>query len=82
MQFKELEKDLKTHLSGDVHFDEISRKIYSVDASIYEIDPIGIVLPRSKEDLIEAVKIAKNIAFQSSHAGLPLVLRAAVSEKL
>ncbi|WP_059359065.1 FAD-binding and (Fe-S)-binding domain-containing protein [Parachlamydia acanthamoebae] len=59
MQFKELEKDLKTHLSGDVHFDEISRKIYSVDASIYEIDPIGIVLPRSKEDLIEAVKIAK-----------------------
>jgi len=58
------EQALKEAIQGEVRFDEISRKIYSVDASIYEIEPLGVVLPNSKEDLIKAVQIAK--AFQIS----------------
>jgi len=54
----ELENELKQHVDGEIRFDEISCHVYSVDASIYEIKPIGIVLPRTKEALITAVTIA------------------------
>lgn len=53
------EKDLRQTLSSEIRFDAISRRVYSVDASIYEVEPIGIVLPKNKSDLITAVKIAK-----------------------
>lgn len=52
------EKDLKNAVSGEVYFDTIRRQIYSVDASIYEIEPLAILLPKSKEDIISAVKVA------------------------
>jgi FAD/FMN-containing dehydrogenase/Fe-S oxidoreductase len=55
---KNFENDLKNAVEGDVYFDEMHRKIYSVDASIYEIEPIGILQPKSKADIIAAVKIA------------------------
>lgn len=38
--------------------DPISKAVYSVDASIYEISPIAIVLPRSREEVVSAVRIA------------------------
>lgn len=52
------EKELKESIQGEIHFDPISRRAYSVDASIYEIEPLGIVVPKTKQDLINAVKIA------------------------
>ncbi|PJD95413.1 MAG: oxidoreductase [Parachlamydia sp.] len=52
------EQALKNAMQGEVRFDEISRTIYSVDASIYEVEPVGVVLPNSREDLIKAVHIA------------------------
>ena len=55
----QLIKDLSANLAGDVRFDTVSRKVYSVDASIYEVEPIAIVLPKTKHDLISAVQIAK-----------------------
>lgn len=54
-----LEQDLKAEIIGEVRFDEISRRVYSVDASIYEILPMGIVLPKTREDLIKAITIAQ-----------------------
>lgn len=42
----------------EVRLDAISQAIYSVDASIYEIKPKAIVLPKNRADLIAAVKIA------------------------
>jgi FAD/FMN-containing dehydrogenase/Fe-S oxidoreductase len=54
-----LEEELRKRISGEIHFDSMHRKIYSVDASIYEIEPVGIVIPRSKEDVIQAVNIAR-----------------------
>lgn len=56
---KELASDLQQHIEGEIHFDPIHRRVYSVDASIYEIEPIGIVVPKHKNDLLTAVAIAK-----------------------
>src|SRR5687767_8895261 len=53
-----LEKHLRRHLAGEVRFDKASRKLYSTDASIYQIEPLGVVLPRGEEDLQTAVQIA------------------------
>ncbi len=55
---KSLEQALRGEVRGEIHFEEISRRVYSVDASIYEIEPIGIVLPQDKADLVAAVRIA------------------------
>ena len=52
-----IEAELRHTTSCECRFDEISRLIYSVDASIYEVKPLGIILPRSEEDLKRAVDI-------------------------
>lgn len=57
---QQLFNSLKANISGEVYFDTIHKKVYSVDASIYEIEPIGVVLPKCLEDLIQVVKIAKS----------------------
>ncbi len=51
-------KELQKHTSCELRFDELSRRIYSVDASIYEILPLGVAIPKNREDLIKAVQIA------------------------
>ncbi|MBB65030.1 MAG: oxidoreductase [Waddliaceae bacterium] len=59
MSMERLIRDLKNHLEGDVYSDQISRQIYSVDASIYQIEPLVIVLPKTKDDIITTSIIAK-----------------------
>jgi FAD/FMN-containing dehydrogenase/Fe-S oxidoreductase len=41
-----------------VLFDAFSRGRYSTDASIYQVEPIGVVVPRTEEDVVAAVQIA------------------------
>ena len=41
----ELLHDLSSVIQGDVRFDQISRALWSTDASIYQIEPLGVVLP-------------------------------------
>jgi FAD/FMN-containing dehydrogenase/Fe-S oxidoreductase len=55
---EKLAEALRQRLSGEVRDDAISRSVYSVDASIYEIRPDVIALPRTKRELIDAVCIA------------------------
>jgi len=45
-------------VEGDVLFDSFSRGRYATDASIYQIEPIGVLIPRSWEDVICAIQIA------------------------
>jgi FAD/FMN-containing dehydrogenase/Fe-S oxidoreductase len=45
-------------LEGEVLFDAFSRGRYSTDASIYQIEPIGVVVPRTEADIARAVQIA------------------------
>lgn len=51
-------KELQSEIQGELHFDSISRKIYSLDASIYEVEPLGIAIPRTVSDLQKIVSIA------------------------
>ncbi|SDW25960.1 FAD/FMN-containing dehydrogenase [Haloarcula vallismortis] len=43
--------DLQARIDGEVRFDEYSRQLYATDASLYEVLPIGVVYPRSTEDV-------------------------------
>lgn len=53
-----LARHLRQHIAGEVRFDPPSRKLYSTDASIYQIEPFGVVLPRSAADIVATVQIA------------------------
>jgi FAD/FMN-containing dehydrogenase/Fe-S oxidoreductase len=49
---------LRRELEGEVLFDEFTRGRYSTDASIYQIEPMGVVLPRNEQDVVRAIQIA------------------------
>src|SRR5687768_16949852 len=53
-----LQRELEAAIDGEVRFDRISRALYSTDASVYQIEPLGVVIPRSHEAVIRAVEIA------------------------
>ena len=53
-----LQKRLETAIQGEVLFDAFSRGRYSTDASIYQIEPLGIVIPKTDADLQAIVEIA------------------------
>ena len=40
-----LQHELQQRIAGDVRFDDFSRVLYSTDASIYQMKPIGVVIP-------------------------------------
>src|SRR5213592_177533 len=56
---RELEHELRRHVDGDVRFDRISRLLYSTDASMYQLEPIGVVIPRDADDVQAAVEVAR-----------------------
>jgi len=61
--FTELQRDhlarhLRKHLAGEVRFDAASRHLYSTDASIYRMEPLGVVIPKSVEDIVATAQIA------------------------
>jgi FAD/FMN-containing dehydrogenase len=49
---------LRREVRGDVLFDAASRGRYSTDASIYQIEPVGVVVPQTEEDALAALHIA------------------------
>ena len=49
---------LRREVRGEVLFDTASRGRYSTDASIYQIEPVGVVVPRTEEDAAAAFRIA------------------------
>ena len=59
---------LSKNIEGDVLFDPFNRGRYSTDASIYQVDPIGVVLPKTEQDLVRAVEI-------SADANTPILAR-------
>ncbi|MEO1710298.1 MAG: FAD-binding oxidoreductase, partial [Pseudomonadota bacterium] len=50
---------LRSQIEGEVLFDPFSRGRYATDASIYQIEPIGVVVPKSADDVQAAVTIAR-----------------------
>ena len=51
-----------------MYFDDYQRALYSTDASLYRIDPVGVVVPRTRQDVVRTVQIAAEF-------GVPLVPR-------
>ena len=59
-QRRELEQALKQRVAGEVRFDPFSRVLYSTDASIYQMEPVGVVIPRSPDDVQATIEIARD----------------------
>jgi len=62
--------DLRGALGGDLLFDPIARSPYSLDGSPYAIDPLGVIVPRTEDDVVDAVRYA-------AENGIPLHPRGA-----
>jgi FAD/FMN-containing dehydrogenase/Fe-S oxidoreductase len=52
-----LRRDLESAIEGEVRFDAISRALYSTDASVYQIEPLGVVVASSRDDVLRTVTI-------------------------
>ena len=69
-----LAQRLRRNVDGEVLFDAASRGRYSTDASIYQVEPIGVVVPRSAEAARSAIAVAAD-------AGVPVLPRGAGSSQ-
>ena len=54
----DLVAELRKQFRGDIRQDLASKILYSTDASIYQIEPAGVLIPRTPEDLQVAVELA------------------------
>src|ERR1043166_6418431 len=54
-----LERRLKAEVKGDVLFDRFSRGRYATDASHYQMMPVGVVVPRTVDDAVRAIALAR-----------------------
>ena len=68
VDLQRLEARLRGALAGEVRFDKGARAAYSADASNYRQVPVGVVLPRTVEDIVAAVAVARE-------HGVPLLAR-------
>jgi FAD/FMN-containing dehydrogenase/Fe-S oxidoreductase len=59
---------LRKQVQGEVRFDDLTRRLYSTDASIYQVVPLGVVIPRTRQDLVTAVQVAAEL-------GVPVTAR-------
>jgi FAD/FMN-containing dehydrogenase/Fe-S oxidoreductase len=69
---RELERRLRGDLDGEVRFDDYTRHLFSRDASMYSITPLGVVFPRHADDVAAAVTAA-------AEHGVPVVPRGAAT---
>src|ERR1044071_9116459 len=60
--------DCRRRIRGEVRFDNGSRALYATDGSNYRQVPIGVVLPRDKEDVVQTVAVCRRF-------GAPLLSR-------
>jgi FAD/FMN-containing dehydrogenase/Fe-S oxidoreductase len=50
--------DLRGAVDGELYFEPLDRAPYAHDASLYEIDPLGVVVPRSEDDVVTVARYA------------------------
>ena len=66
---QDIADELTRRVDGEVRFDPYSRLLYSTDASIYQMEPIGVVIPRTTDDVQAVVEFAAG-------EGIPVLPRA------
>lgn len=59
---------LRALIEGEVRFEKHDRMLYATDASIYQVEPIGVVIPAHEEDLVRVVRYCRE-------NGLPILPR-------
>jgi FAD/FMN-containing dehydrogenase/Fe-S oxidoreductase len=59
---------LAESVRGEVCFDRLSRALFSTDASVYQIVPLGVVFPKTEEDAVATVRTCARF-------GVPLTAR-------
>src|SRR4051794_41941680 len=55
-----LEERLTREITGKVLFDRFNRGRYATDASFYQIMPAGVVVPKTMEEALRALAIARD----------------------
>lgn len=50
--------ELKKRFTGDLRLDSAAKILYSTDASMYQIEPLGVAIPKTQDDLQAAVELA------------------------
>src|SRR5690348_7062724 len=68
-QREALAHHLRKNLAGEARVELASRKLYGTDASIYQIEPLGVVIPRSVEDVVATVQIAAEMRISITARG-------------
>ncbi|HXJ38993.1 MAG TPA: FAD-binding and (Fe-S)-binding domain-containing protein, partial [Bryobacteraceae bacterium] len=63
-----LQLDLERAITGEVRFDKVSKVLYSTDASVYQIEPVGVIVPKCREDIVRALDICRR-------HGCPITMR-------
>ena len=58
-QIEKIAKEIQGQVKGKVLFDEFSRGRYSTDASLYQIKPLGAVLPKDKNDVLKIMEYSQ-----------------------
>ena len=56
---EDLRRDLEASVDGEVRFDTLTRALYSTDASVYRIEPQGVVVVRHRDDVVRTIEIAR-----------------------
>ena len=51
-----LQHELERQIEGEIRFDQISRALYSTDASVYQIRPLGVVIPKTRQDIVNTIQ--------------------------
>jgi FAD/FMN-containing dehydrogenase/Fe-S oxidoreductase len=68
LQRERLAAALRARVAGEVRFDRVSRGLYATDASIYQIQPVGVVIPRDGRDIDAVIDVC-------AHEGVPVLAR-------
>ena len=58
-QIQKIGKEISSKVDGKTLFDEFSRGRYSTDASVYQIKPLGVVLPKDTNDVLSLMEYSQ-----------------------
>jgi FAD/FMN-containing dehydrogenase/Fe-S oxidoreductase len=66
--------DLRGIVRGELRFDDLTRVLYASDASLFEVEPAGVVIPRDEEDLAQLIRYAaeQDVSLTARGAGTGL----------
>ena len=51
-------QELNQSLEGEIHYDELHKRAYATDASVYRKIPLAVAYPKNKSDLVKLVAFA------------------------